>query len=313
MFTLMFIPRMDEEMKKLEERSLIQESNGCKIVDLNEFGLNVAVLTKNDGATLYITRDIAAASHRHEIYQFDRMYYVVADQQNYHFQQLFKVLEKMGYKWAGNCQHVAFGLVKGMSTRKGNVVFLEDILTEATSRITEVIQKNNRIPDDPELVTKIAQHLGLSAVVIQDLSARRIKDYTFDWSRITSFEGDTGPYLQYAHARLCSLEKKALEKGLQLTVTVNFELLTQREAHQVLNILSKYPSVVQNAMAQLEPCVLVNYLMDLSHSISLAHEKLRVITEDKEVAEARLLLFWAARQVLGNGLKIVGLTPLEKM
>jgi len=166
--------------------------------------------------------------------------------------------------------------------------------------------------ENPELVADI---IGLSAVMVQDLAARRIKDYEFDWKRITSFEGDTGPYLQYSHARLCSMERKGLEQTIPITVNplADPSLLVEKEGLELVNVISKYPSEVQKCFQTFEPCSMVKYLMTLSHSISSTLEKLRVVGSSKELAETRLFLYWCARIVLGNGLRLLGLTPLERM
>jgi arginyl-tRNA synthetase len=231
-------------------------------------------------------------------------------------------------------------MVLGMSTREGNVLFLNDILDDAKAKMKEVMQKNEvkyKEIHDPE---KVADIIGLSAIVIQDLSARRIKDYSYDLDAITnnnkntnnskkeeeedkksnagrdvgSFEGDTGPYLQFAHARLCSMERKAKEQyGIEINSEAELSLLTQKEEQDLFTIIGKYPSSLQMALTTMEPCVVVTYILSLAHSISIAVEKSRVIGSEKPVAEARLFMYWCARVTLGNGLRILGLEPLERM
>jgi len=205
-------------------------------------------------------------------------------------------------------------MVKGMATRKGNVVFLKDILDEAQTVMLEVMKKNEKKFSEIENPEHIANIIGLSAVVIQDLSARRIKDYDFDLERMTSFEGDTGPYIQYTHARLCSMERKAKDINVLVNPDADLSLVTEKEAHEILSLVGKYPTTIQQAKLNLEPCVIVTYLMNLAHAVSGSLEKLRVIGQvDPKVAEARLVVYWSARIVIGNGLRLLGLIPLERM
>lgn len=310
----MFGEQMQKEVKKLEDLNLLKESEGAQVVDLKEKKLNVALIKKKDGTTLYITRDIAAAVSRFEEFKFDKMFYVVGGAQGYHFQQLFAILEKMGYNWVEKCQHIGFGMVEGMKTRKGQVVFLEDILDEAKTTMLEQMKKNEKKFSeikDPELVADI---VGLSAVIIQDLSARRMRDYAFNWNRITSFEGDTGPYLQFAYARLFSIERKAAPQNITVNPKADLTLLENvPEAHGLALAIARFPSAIQATANTLEPCVLITYLFSLAHAISTASEKLWVLGKEKNEAEAVLLLYWCARITLGNGMKILGLKPLERM
>jgi arginyl-tRNA synthetase len=303
-------PGMTRAMERLQEMNLLEDDKGAKIISLERFKLPKVLVRKSDGATLYITRDIAAAADRYERHHFERMYYVVAAQQDLHFQQLFKILELMGYDWAKKCHHINFGMVKGMSTRKGTAVFLEEILHEAKSTMLQVMQTNPEKFAEIEDPESVADLVGLSAVVIQDFSARRIKDYEFDWDRMTSFEGDTGPYLQYQHARLCSMERKA---GVKINKDADFTLLVEPIAQEIAVHIGRFPDVVQQVAQSLEPCVLVSYLFDLAHSISSAHSVLWVKDREPPIAEARMALFWAARCTLGNGLRLLGLRPLERM
>jgi len=303
---------MEKAFQILHDKNLLEDNKGAQVVNLTEEKLGLVLVRKSDGTTLYLTRDVAAAASRHQQYNFDEMYYVVAAQQDLHFQQLFTVLGegKMGYPWAKSCHHINFGMVRGMSTRKGNVVFLEEILAEAKQTMLEVMKKNDAKFSEIENPELVADLVGISAVAIQDYSSKRIKDYDLSWERMTSFEGDTGPYLQYAHARLSSMERKS---GAAVNPNANFDLLTEPTAHELVQQISKFPEVVKQAVQQLEACVVVQYLLQLGHAISAAHGDLWVKDREQDIAEARMSLFWAAKVTLGNGLRLLGLVPLERM
>lgn len=309
---------MLDAVKLLGEKGLLQkDEKGAEIVDLKKFKHNVAVIKKSDGATLYITRDLAAAKSRFDQYHFDKSIYVVAAQQDLHFQQLFKMLELMGYEFAdpkaARLLHVNFGMVLGMSTRRGTVIFLEEILDEARAVMLEKM-KEDKFGKMAEIADpiKTADIVGLSAVVVQDMSAKRIKDYTFDWDRMTSSEGSTGPFLQYTHARLCSMEDKTA--STPLTDQIDGALLAADKAAVVLaTVIARFPLVLQACTVNHEPSTLVSYLFDLCHALSSAHAALRVLGSEEKLAQARKLLFWAGRMVLHNGLVLIGLTPLNRM
>ncbi|KAI9499695.1 hypothetical protein BDB00DRAFT_795158 [Zychaea mexicana] len=297
-------------LKALEECGLLIDSDGAKLIDLTKYKLEKAIVQKRDGTTLYLTRDIGAALERYEKFKFDKMIYVVASQQDLHVKQLFKTLELLKYPFADKVEHVNFGMVQGMSTRKGTVVFLEDILDEAKDIMHDVMRKNEakyKEVADPE---QVADEIGLSAVKIQDNAARRIKNYEFDRNRMFTFEGDTGPYIQYAHARLMSIERKS---GLQINHNANVELLTEPEAIEVLRSVAQYPDLVRSLMNGLEPCNVVTYAFKLSHDISSCFEALWVRGAAPEVADARLLMYYCARVTLGNAMRLLGLKPLERM
>ncbi|RIB03941.1 hypothetical protein C2G38_2223679 [Gigaspora rosea] len=301
---------MSRALEILKEKNISTESNGAIIVDLSQYKSDVAMIQKNDGTTLYITRDIGAAMERYEKYKFDAMYYVVASQQDLHFKQLFKILELMGFDWVDRCKHINFGLVNGMSTRKGTAVFLDDILEQTKESMHEVMKQNEKKYaqiDNPEYVADV---IGISAVMIQDMSAKRIRNYTFNWTRMFSFEGDTGPYLQYAHARLCSIERNC---GFELNPEIDFTFLKEKPAIELIDMIAQYPDVVKTALQTLEPCTVVTYAMKLSHHVSVTLESLWVMGAERHLAEARLFMYWATRITLGNALKLLGLKPLERM
>lgn len=294
----------------LKEQGLLEESEGAKIIDLEADKLGKAIVEKKDGTALYITRDIGAAMERWETYKFDKMYYVVAAAQELHLRQLFAILKKLNFDWASRCEHISFGLVTGMSTRKGTAVFLDDILEETRERMHEQMRQNEKKYAQIEDPVAVADQIGLSAIMVQDMAARRIKNYEFKWDRMFSFEGDTGPYLQYAHARLCSVERNL---GRPVNPQANLALVTEKPALEIVELIAKYPEVVRNACTTLEPSNIVQYSLKLSHAVSVAWDTIWVMNQPEELADARMWLYWSARIVLGNALKLIGLKPLERM
>lgn len=303
-----------KEEKNIEEVNDAEGKEGEKVylVDLTKYKLDHCVVKKGDGSSLYITRDISAAVARYREYSFAKSIYVVGSAQDLHFKQLFKILELMGYDWAKNCEHVNFGMVLGMSTRSGNVVFLENILDGAKQIMLDRIKENKMGKlseiENPE---EVADIIGISAIVVQDCNAKRIKDYAYQEERMSSIEGHTGPYLQYAHARLCSMEDKT--KDVPITDDVDYSLLKEPQAIQLAQQISRFQLVLQSAALTREPSVLVAYLFDLAHAISAAHTTLRVKGEEINLSKARKLLFWSSKIVLRNALQILGLTPLTRM
>lgn len=303
---------MKKYVDELKQTGILKESEKAFIVDLNEWGLGNSIVLKKDGTSTYMTRDIAAANERFNEYNFVKSIYVIAVQQDLHMQQLFRICHLMGRPWTDNMVHVNFGLVEGMSTRKGNVVFLEDIIDGAKEAMHDVMRKNESKYaqiQDPE---GTADTLAISAIFIQDMSARRIKNYAFDMDRMTSFEGDTGPYLQYAHARLFSVQRNS-SLSIEDSQQIKWDLLQEKIAFDLALHLAKYPAIIQDVIMNYEPCTLVNYLMSLSHLISQAFDVLWVMGQPEPVAKARLAVFVASRIVLGNGLRVLGLSPLERM
>ncbi|KAI8364396.1 hypothetical protein BD560DRAFT_373139 [Blakeslea trispora] len=301
---------MAKALQMLEACNLLEESEGARIINMEKYNLGSAVVQKRDGTTLYLTRDIGAAAERFEKYKFDKMIYVVASQQDLHLKQLFKTLELLKFEWANRLEHVNFGMVLGMSTRKGTVVFLEDILEEAKETMHEVMRRNPAKYAEIAEPEKVADEIGLSAVKIQDNSARRIKNYEFNMDRMCTFEGDTGPYIQYAHARLASIERRS---GLEVNHQADLSLLTEPQAVDVIRTVSQYPDLIKNLLNGYEPCNVVTYAFKLSHDISACFENLWVRGADPAVADARLLMYWSARITLGNAMRMLGLRPLERM
>ena len=306
---------MQRALKLFEEKGLTHEDKGAELIDLTKFNkkLGKVIVKKSDGTTLYITRDVGAAIDRYEKYHFDKMIYVVASQQDLHIAQLFEILKQLGFEWASSLQHINFGMVLGMSTRKGTVVFLDNILEETKDKMHEVMKKNEAKYAQVENPDEVADLIGISAVMIQDMQSKRINNYEFKWERMLSFEGDTGPYLQYAHSRLRSVERNAANITPDKWVDADFSLLTEPQAALLIRILAQYPDVLRNAMKTNEPATVVTYLFKLTHQVSSCYDVLWVAGQSDELATARLALYAAARQVLYNGMCLLGLTPVERM
>ena len=295
----------------IKDKGLLQESQGTNIVDLEEYNMPPALITKNDGSTLYMTRDLAAALYRKENYDFEKCIYVVGSQQSLHFQQLFKVLELVGFEWAKDMVHVPFGMVAleegTMSTRKGRVVFLEDVLKQAIEKTKETMLTKN---PNALNVDEIAKQVGVGAVVFQELSNSRIKDYTFSWSRTLSFEGETGPYVQYTHARCCAVLRKAEE---EVTTDINYELLNDVDSAEVLKVIASFNKTILNAMRKNEPHIITRFVLDLAQAFNKFYHDNSILVEDAELRKARLALVCATRQALENGLKLLGMQAPERM
>lgn len=303
--------KMDRVIDIIKDKGLLQESQGTNIVDLDEYNMPPALITKNDGSTLYMTRDLAAALYRKENYDFEKCIYVVGSQQSLHFQQLFKVLELVGFEWAKNMIHVPFGMVAleegTMSTRKGRVVFLEDVLKQAIEKTKETMLAKN---PNALNVDEIAKQVGVGAVVFQELSNSRIKDYTFSWSRTLSFEGETGPYVQYTHARCCAVLRKAEE---EVTTDINYELLNDVDSAEVLKVIASFNKTILNAMRKNEPHIITRFVLDLAQAFNKFYHDNSILVEDTELRKARLALVAVTRQALENGLKLLGMQAPERM
>ncbi|KAJ3472665.1 hypothetical protein NLG97_g10805 [Lecanicillium saksenae] len=311
---------MQQAAAKLKEMGLAHEDRGALLMDFTKSvpgkegkSLGKAILRKKDGTALYLTRDISELINRYERYKFDKMIYVIASEQDLHVKQFFKIVRLMGRDdIADKCQHVNFGLVLGMSTRKGTVKFLNDILRDVGEHMHEVMKKNEDKYSQVEDPEQIADRLGISSVMVQDMNGKRINNYTFDLSRMTSFEGDTGPYLQYAHARLCSINRKAVLSDEDIA-GADLTLLTEPMAINLLRVIAQWPDVVQNVLKTLEPTTILTYLFKLTHTLSTSYSHLRIVGSEPEVMKARLALYNSARVVLFNGMRLLGLTPVERM
>ncbi len=303
--------KMDSVIETIKEKGLLKESQGTNVVELEEFNMPPALITKNDGSTLYMTRDLAAAVYRKNNYDFDKCIYVVGSQQSLHFQQLFKVLELVGFEWAKDMVHVPFGMVAlengTMSTRKGRVVFLEDVLKQAIEKTKETMLAKN---PNALNVDEIAKQVGVGAVVFQELSNSRIKDYTFSWERTLSFDGETGPYVQYTHARCCAVLRKANE---EITTDINYELLNDEDSSEVLKVIASFNKSILNALRKNEPHIITRFVLDLAQAFNKFYHDNAILVEDVELRKARLALVAATRQTIENALKLLGMHAPERM
>ncbi|MEZ4704315.1 MAG: arginine--tRNA ligase [Bdellovibrionota bacterium] len=298
-------------IQELETKHIATESEGALVVDLKDENRGMALLRKADDSSLYLTRDLAAAIYRHQQFHFDQMIYVVGSEQQLHFQQLFSILQKMGHGWAKQCEHVNFGQIsfgdERMSTRKGNVVFLSDVLERATAMAKSIVLEKN-----PQLenIDEVAQQVGLGAVLFADLSARRTKSVKFSWEDILSFDGETGPYLQYAYVRTCSLLSR-YDKDVELIE--DFHAISTVEEQQLIRKLSHFEHALKKAEREREPFVLGQYLIDLTKTFNRFYQAVRILDTESEQLKARILLVYATSKVLESGMNILGIPRPEKM
>ena len=309
--------KMDRVVDILESKGLLKDSDGTQIVDLSEYNMTPALIKKKDGSTLYITRDLAAVLYRKETYDFDKCIYVVASQQNLHFQQLFKIVSLMGFDWADKCVHVPFGMVSledgTMSTRKGKVVFLLDVLTKAIEKTKEVIAEKNVAEEDIE---QTAKDVGIGAVMFQELSNNRIKDYVFSWDKVLNFEGETGPYVQYTHARACSVLRNAgasAEAVLNGTAKPDMKYITGEAAYELVKAIASFPEVVQDAAAKYVPSVVTRHIIDVAQFFNKFYHDEHILVDNEEEKQAKLALVYAAKQTIANGLALLGIAAPERM
>ncbi|CAG2214393.1 RARS [Mytilus edulis] len=312
----MYSKKSLELIEELKQRDLlhIDDTTGKGYIDIEDEKDNIkAVVQKSDGSTLYLTRDIAAVLDRHKRYNFDRTHYVVEDGQDLHFKMLKGILQKLNVPWIqryGDQIHIRFGRISNLSTRKGKAVFLDDILNEAKERIIKTIH-NKQTSKEVESTETVADVLGVSSIIIQDLKEKRLNTYKFSWDKVLSFKGDSGIVLQYAHARLCSLIEQC---GCDIhSIDFDTKYLTEPEAIQLILHIASYEDTVDKCLTSLEACHLVHYLFSLSKFISVAHRNLKVKDQPKEIAQARLQVFKCAKTTLANGMTLLGITPLDKM
>ncbi|KAF2857241.1 arginyl-tRNA synthetase [Piedraia hortae CBS 480.64] len=325
---------MDKAGDVLQARGVSEDSKGAVIVDLAKHGkpkLGKTLVRKRDGTSLYLTRDIAANLERYEKHHFDRMIYVISSQQDVHVGQFFEILKLMGPPYSdvvARCENMSYGLVKDpkgqtMSTRKGTVMSLADSLDSVKEFMHNVMKKNVQKYEQVEDPETTADILAMSAIMVQDFGGKMVNNYNFDMERMTSFEGDTGPYLQYSHARVCSMERKVAVPREQL-LAADYSLITAKEGLELVRLLAQWPNVFMNTYRTREPVTVLTYLFKMTHQLSSCYDAkdtgkknaktMSVMYAESEEKKAALMgLYDCARQVLSNGMRLLGLRPVERM
>ena len=305
-----YMDKMGPVIEELREKKLLKESDGAYVVDLEEYGMPPCLIIKSDGATLYTTRDLAAAFYRKKTYDFTKCLYVVAYQQSLHFRQLFKVIELMGHEWAKDMEHVEFGMVsyegQALSTRHGHVIYLEDLLNRSIEKARAIIDEKSPNLDDKD---GVARKVGIGAVVFFALSAGRIKDIDFWWDRALNFEGETGPYVQYTYARCCSV----LGKAPANLPDADYSTLDDAEAQDIVRLLEQFPELVKEAAQRNEPSLITRYTVDLAQAYNKFYYEHRILDCEPATSAARIAITKAVRNVIGTGLTLIGVEPTEKM
>lgn len=306
-----YIDKVDDLVKTIEDKGLLVESQGARVINLDEYNMPPCIVKKADGATIYATRDLAAAMYRKKHYDFHKNIYVVGKDQSLHFKQIFTSLNLMGYEWAEDCIHVPFGLVrfadKKLSTRKGDVIFLEDLLNEAVSKTLGIINEKN-----PELENKeeVAKTIGIGAVTFTYLKNHRERDIVFNWDEMLSFDGETGPYTQYTYAR----GKSILRKFGTVEEEVNYSLLNSKEEFELIKLLDKFNNAARAALDKLEPCMISRYVLDVSKAFNKFYNAHSIANaETEELKKARLKMVEATSIVIKNSLALLGIGVVEKM
>lgn len=302
--------KMEEVVQLLAEKGLLEESKGAQVVNLEKYGIeHPALIKKSDGATLYITRDLAAAIYRKRAYDFAKAIYVVGQEQTAHFKQLKAVLAEMGYAWSKDIQHVSFGLVtkngQKLSTRKGNVILLEPTIAEAVKRSLAQIDTKN-----PDLVNKeaVAHAVGVGAIKFYDLKTDRTNGYDFDLEAMVSFEGETGPYVQYAHARIQSILRKA---DFQPQVAENYQL-NDTESWEIIKLIQDFPNTIVRAADNFEPSLIARFAIHLAQSFNKYYAHTRILDDSPE-RDSRLALSYATATVLKEALALLGVEAPNEM
>ena len=302
--------KMDVVIDMLKEKNLLVESNGAQVVMLEEYNMPPCIILKGDGASIYATRDLAAALYRKKTYDFYKSIYVVGTPQALHFKQVFKVLELAGNEWAKDCVHVGFGLVKfadrKLSTRNGEIVLLDDLLNQSISKTAEIIKDNDSIEDKEDVAKKI----GVGAVIFTYLKNSREKDIVFDWNEILSTEGETGPYVQYAYARA----KSILRRAENINAQIDYSKLNSKEEFELVKTLESFNKNILLALDKLEPSIVTRYVIEVAKAFNRFYNAHSVLNLEDEVLKAtRLKLVEASSQVIKNALALLGIDVVEKM
>lgn len=299
-------------VKRLQDANLLEESEGAKIVNLEEYNMAPCLIMKKDGSSIYATRDLAAIFYRKKTWNFDKCLYVTGQEQKLHFAQVFKVVELLGNEWAkDSLVHIPYGLVSlegaKLSTRSGNIIYAEDILRQAIEKVKETMNEKNPDLEDKD---EIARIVGVGAIIFHDLYNQRIKDVSFKWDKVLNFDGETGPYVQYTYVRCASILRNV---SYDENAVIDYNLLLDDEAIALLKEINKFPQVVKDAAEKYEPCVIARFAMDVAQSFSRFYNADRVNVEDENLRNARVKLVSITKRTLKDALALLGVDCPEQM
>ncbi|MBE6064061.1 arginine--tRNA ligase [Clostridium cochlearium] len=303
--------KMDAVVEEIDKKGLLVESNGAKVVMLEDYNMPPCIIKKSDGATIYATRDLATAIYRKNTYDFYKSIYVVGLEQSLHFKQVFTTLKLMGHNWADDCTHIGFGLVRftdrKLSTRKGEVIFLEDLLKESIDKTLEIInEKNSELENKEETAKKI----GIGAVIFTYLKNNRERDIVFSWDEMLSFDGETGPYVQYSYAR----GKSILRKAGEIKGDIDYSKLNSKEEFELVKTLEGFNKSILQAIEKLEPSIVTRYVIEVAKAFNKFYNHNSILNaEDEEIKKARIKLVESTCQVIKNALNLLGIDVVEKM
>ena len=307
--------KMAPVVEELKEKGLLEESQGAQVIMLDEWNMAPCLILRKDGGTLYPTRDIAAVQDRYEMYGFHKALYVTGLEQKLHFAQWFKVVELMGRPYANDLEHISYGMISldsgKLSTRAGNIVYLDKLLDEARDGALAIINERN-----PELADKeaVAEQVGIGAIIFNDLYNNRIKDVTFSFEKILNFEGETGPYVQYSAARANSvLVKAGYEKNYEPKSQINFSLITDKASVELAKLIYAYPEKILESAKRYEPYIIARHLMAVAQAFNYFYHENPILTAEAELREARLMVVYATREVLKAGLSLLNISAPDKM
>lgn len=308
-----YMDKCQEVVDMVTKAGLLQESEGAMIVDLSEYDMAPCIVTKKDGSSIYATRDLAAIFYRKNTYNFCKCLYVTGQEQKLHFAQVFKVVELLGNEWAKDeLVHIPYGLVSlegaKLSTRSGNIIYAEDILKDAIAKSLEIISEKSPNLENKEEVAKI---VGVGAVLFNDLYNQRIKDVSFSWDKVLNFDGETGPYVQYTHARCSSIIR--LAEGFDPNMDIDYSILTDAEATALLKEISRFPKVVSDAADKYEPSIVARFAVDVAQAFNKFYNASRINVPEDNVRNARVMLTYLTKKTIKDALLLLGIDAPEAM
>lgn len=298
---------------KVKAAGLLKESEGAMIVDLSDYDMTPCIITKKDGSSIYATRDLAAIFYRKDTYNFSKCLYVTGQEQKLHFAQVFKVVELLGNEWAKDqLVHIPYGLVSlegaKLSTRSGNIIYAEDILKDAIAKSLEIItEKSPNLPNKEDVAKKV----GVGAVLFNDLYNQRIKDVSFSWNKVLNFDGETGPYVQYTHARCCSVVR--MDENFDSSAPVNYDLITEQDAIELLKEINRFPAVIKDAADKYEPSIVARFAVDVAQAFNKFYNSTRINVDDRDLKNARVMLTYLTKNTIAEALNLLGIEAPEAM